>query len=78
MSEEVAAERLRVFFERIESLKEEQASLTADIREVFAEAKSAGFDTKIMREVLKLRAMDPADRQEMEALVETYKRAVGL
>ena len=74
----IAADRLRAFLERIERLEEEKAALTADIREVFAEAKAVGFDTKIMRQVLKLRKMETADRQEQEHLLELYKRAVGI
>ncbi len=74
----VAAERLRSFIERIERLEEEKAALAQDIREVYSEAKSAGFDTKIMRQVVRLRKMDAADRQEQEALLDVYKQAVGL
>jgi uncharacterized protein (UPF0335 family) len=74
----IAAERLRSFIERIERLEEEKAALSADIREVFAEAKSTGFDTKIMRQVIKLRKMEVDDRQEQEHLLDLYKRAVGL
>ncbi|MEX0759127.1 MAG: DUF2312 domain-containing protein [Tistlia sp.] len=74
----VAAERLRSFIERIERLEEEKAALANDVREVYAEAKSAGFDTKIMRQVIKLRKMDQNDRQEQEALLDLYKAAVGL
>lgn len=74
----VAAERLRSFIERIERLEEEKAALANDVREVYSEAKSAGFDTKIMRQVIKLRKMDQDDRQEQAALLELYKAAVGL
>lgn len=74
----IAADRLRSFLERIERLEEEKAALSADLREVFAEAKGTGFDTKVMRQVLKLRKMDRDDRQEQEHLLELYKRAVGL
>ena len=74
----VAAERLRSFIERIERLEEEKAALASDVREVYSEAKSAGFDTKIMRQVIKLRKMDQNDRQEQAALLELYKAAVGL
>lgn len=74
----VAAERLRSFIERIERLEEEKAALANDVREVYSEAKSAGFDTKIMRQVIKLRKMDQNDRQEQEALLDLYKAAVGL
>ncbi|SMF82001.1 Uncharacterized conserved protein, UPF0335 family [Tistlia consotensis] len=74
----VAAERLRTFVERIERLEEEKAALANDVREVYSEAKAAGFDTKIMRQVIKLRKMDQSDRQEQEALLDLYKAAVGL
>jgi uncharacterized protein (UPF0335 family) len=74
----VAVERLRSFVERIERLEEERAALGADIREVFAEAKGTGFDTKVMRQVIKLRKMEAADRQEQDHLLELYKRALGL
>lgn len=74
----VAVERLRSFVERIERLEEERAALGADIREVYAEAKGNGFDTKVMRQVIKLRKMDASDRQEQDHLLELYKRALGL
>ncbi len=74
----IAADRLRSFLERVERLEDEKAALTADVREVYAEAKAVGFDTKIMRQVLKLRKMDLADRQEQAHLLELYKRAVGI
>lgn len=74
----VAGERLKSFIERIERLEEEKAALAADVREVYSEAKSAGFDTKIMRQVVRLRRMDSADRQEQEALLDIYKQAIGL
>jgi uncharacterized protein (UPF0335 family) len=74
----IAGERLRSFIERIERLEEEKAALASDIREVFSEAKSAGFDTKIMRQLLRLRKLDSAERQEQEALLDLYKQAIGL
>jgi uncharacterized protein (UPF0335 family) len=74
----IAAERLRAFIERIERLEEEKAALSSDIREVYAEAKGNGFDTKIMRQVIKLRKMDTAERQEQESLLDLYKQAIGL
>jgi len=74
----IGAERLRSFVERIERLEEEKAALTADIREVYAEAKGNGFDTKVMRQIIRLRKMETADRQEQEALLDLYKRAIGL
>lgn len=74
----IAVERLRSFIERIERLEEERTALGADIREVYAEAKGTGFDTKIMRQVIKLRKMDQSDRQEEEHLLDLYKQALGL
>jgi uncharacterized protein (UPF0335 family) len=74
----VAGEHLRSFIQRIERLEEEKKTISEDIREVFAEAKSNGFDPKIMRQVLKLRRMETADRQEQEALLETYLAALGM
>ncbi len=74
----IGAARLKSFVERIERLEEEKAALAADIREVYAEAKGNGFDTKVMRQVIRLRKMDSGDRQEQEALLDLYKRALGL
>lgn len=74
----IAADRLRSILDRIERLEEEKAGLTADIREVYAEAKGSGFDSKVMRQIVRLRKMDSADRQEQEALLEVYRRAIGL
>tara|TARA_B100001146_G_scaffold221952_1_gene233387 strand:- start:822 stop:1067 length:246 start_codon:yes stop_codon:yes gene_type:complete len=74
----IAAERLRQLIERIERLEDEKAALAADIREIYAEAKAVGFDAKIMRQIIKLRKMDTADQQELEALIDTYKHALGM
>ena len=74
----IAAERLRQLIERIERLEDEKAALAADVREIYAEAKAVGFDAKVMRQVIKLRKMDTADQQEMEALIDTYKHALGM
>lgn len=76
--EGVAADRLRSFIERIERLEEEKSALTADIREVYSEAKGTGFDVKVLRKVIVLRAMDPSDRAEQEAILDTYMHALGL
>jgi uncharacterized protein (UPF0335 family) len=70
--------RLVSFIQRIERLMEEKAILGADIKEVFSEAKLTGFDAKTMRQVIKLRAMEPAAREEQDHLLELYRRAVGL
>lgn len=74
----VAADRLRSFIERIERLEEEKAALTADVREIYAEAKSVGFDVKVMRQVVRLRKMDTADRRELEELLDLYMGALGM
>jgi uncharacterized protein (UPF0335 family) len=74
----VAGERLKSFIERIERLEEEKRALAADIKEVYSEAKGAGFDIKTIREIIKIRRMDEADLDEREALLDTYKRALGM
>ncbi len=74
----IAAQRLRSFIERVERLEEEKAALAADIREVYAEAKGDGFDVKTMRQIVRLRKLDSADRDEQEALLDLYKSALGL
>jgi uncharacterized protein (UPF0335 family) len=74
----VAGDQLRSYIERIERLEEEKAALAADVREVFAEAKGNGFYVKIMLQVLRLRKMDGDDRAEQEALLDVYKRAIGM
>ena len=74
----IAADRLKSCIERSERLEEEKAALAADIREVYSEAKSAGFDTKVMRQVVRLRKMDSNDRQEQEVLLDVYKHSIGL
>lgn len=74
----VSGDRLKQYIERIERLEEEKAGLAEDIRDVYAEAKSAGFESKIMRQIVKLRKMDHQKRQEQEELLELYKSAIGL
>ncbi len=74
----IAADRLRSLIERIERLEEEKAAIASDIRDVFAEAKSAGFDVKIMRAIIKLRKMNAADRDEQEYLLDVYKKALDI
>jgi uncharacterized protein (UPF0335 family) len=73
-----AKEHLKSFIERVERLEEEKAALVADIREVYAEAKGQGFDTKIMRQVVRLRKLESADRQEQEAILDLYMSALGM
>ena len=70
--------RFTTFIDRIERLEEEKKELLADIREIYAEAKGQGFDTKVMRQIIKLRKMDPADRAENEFLRDEYKKLVGI
>ena len=74
----LAGDQLKSLIARIERLEEEKAALAADIREVYAEAKANGFDTKVMRQVIKLRKMDTGERHELEALVDTYLEAIGM
>jgi uncharacterized protein (UPF0335 family) len=73
-----AKDQLKSLVERIERLEEDKAALTADIREVYSEAKGQGFDTKIMRQVVRLRKLDRADRQEQEAILDLYLAALGM
>ncbi len=72
----ISAQRLKSFIERIERLEEEKKNLGTDLKEVYSEAKSGGFDTKIMRQVVRMRKIDKADRQEQEALFQIYWDAV--
>ncbi|MFA5592639.1 MAG: DUF2312 domain-containing protein [Micavibrio sp.] len=74
----VSGQRLKAFIERIERLEEEKAALAEDIKDIFAESKAVGFDTKTMRKVIRLRKMDREKRQEEEELLELYKAAIGL
>ena len=73
----VAVDRLRSFIERVERLEEEKQTIMADQKEVYAEAKGEGYDTKILRQVIRIRKMDRADRQEQEALLDLYLSALG-
>lgn len=70
--------RLTSLIEKIEKLNEEKEGVSSDIRDIFAEAKAAGFDVKIMRQIIKLRKMNAADRDEQEFLIETYRKALGI
>jgi uncharacterized protein (UPF0335 family) len=69
--------RLKSFIERIERLEEDKAAIMADLKEIFGEAKGEGFDTKIMRKVVRLRKQDKAKRQEEEAILDLYLSAIG-
>lgn len=73
-----SAEQLRQYIERVERLEDEKRSLMADIKDVYAEAKGTGFEPKIMRQIVKMRAMDRDLLNEQDALLSTYRQAVGL
>lgn len=74
----VSGAQLKQYIERVERLEEDKATLANDIREVFAEAKSNGFDTKIMRQVLRIRKMDHQERSEQEEVLTLYLHALGM
>jgi len=74
----IAADELRLLIERIERLEEEKKAIADDVRDVYAEAKARGYDAKTMRTIVRLRKMETHDRQEAEALLDTYKAALGL
>jgi uncharacterized protein (UPF0335 family) len=74
----VAKDHLKAFVERIERLEEEKKALADDIRDVYAEAKANGFDTKALRTVVRLRKLDVEERKEQEAILETYLQALGM
>ncbi|MBD47071.1 MAG: DUF2312 domain-containing protein [Rhodospirillales bacterium] len=74
----IARERLKSFIERIENLEEEKSALTADIREIYSEAKGIGLDIKTLRQIVRLRKLDSSDRQQQEELLDLYKNALGM
>jgi uncharacterized protein (UPF0335 family) len=74
----LAVDQLRSIIERVEKLSEEKDAIAADIRDVFAEARGNGFDVKALRTIIKLRKLDVAERDEQEAVVDTYRRALGM
>jgi len=74
----IAADELRLLIERIERLEEEKKAMADDIRDVYAEAKARGYDAKAMRAVVRLRKMETNARQEAEAILDTYKAALGM
>ena len=78
MSDTVAADQLRLFIERIERLEEEKKGMADDIRDVYSEAKGQGYDSKTMRAIVRLRKMEKNARDAAEALLDTYKAALGL
>jgi uncharacterized protein (UPF0335 family) len=74
----IAGERLRSLVDRIERLEEEKKALTDDIKDVYTEAKSAGFDVKVLRQLIRLRRQQPAEIEEQETLLDLYRRALGM
>jgi uncharacterized protein (UPF0335 family) len=74
----VAGERLRRLVERIERLEEERKALSSDIKDIFIEAKSAGFDVKVLRQLIRIRKQEPAEIEEQETLLDVYRRAIGM
>lgn len=78
MSENIAADQLRLLIERVERLEEEKKGISDDIKDVYLEAKATGYDVKTMRTIVRLRKMERHARQEAEALLETYKAALGI
>ena len=74
----ISADRLKSFVERIEKLDEERKAISDDMRDVYSEAKGVGYDVKTMRKIVSLRKMDAADRDEQDALLDTYKHALGM
>lgn len=74
----VAQDQLRSIVERIERLEEEKAAIANDIKEVYAESKAAGFDTKTLRQVVRIRKIEKAERQEQEAILELYMSVLGM
>jgi uncharacterized protein (UPF0335 family) len=77
-SDSVAQDQIRAFIERIERLEEEKQAIADDIKEVYAEAKGNGFDTKVLRQIIRIRKQDHAERMEQEALLELYMAALGM
>ena len=74
----IAADRLRSIIERIERLDEERKGLADNIKDIFAEAKSAGFDVKVVRQIISIRKKEPAEVEEQETLLDLYRRALGM
>ena len=77
-SDSVAQDQIRAFIERIERMEEEKQAIADDIKEIYAEAKGNGFDTKVLRHVIRIRKQDAAERLEQEALLELYMAALGM
>jgi uncharacterized protein (UPF0335 family) len=77
-SDSVAQDQIRAFIERIERMEEEKKAIADDIKEIYAEAKGNGFDTKVLRQIVRIRKQDHAERMEQEALLELYMAALGM
>lgn len=78
MSEQVSADELRLLIERIETLEAEKQGIADDVKDTYSEAKSRGYDTKIMRQIVRLRKMEAHARQEADLILETYRTALGI
>ncbi|MCB8879173.1 DUF2312 domain-containing protein [Acidisoma cellulosilytica] len=74
----IAADRLRSIIERIERLEEERKALSSDIKDIYAEAKSAGFDVAVLRQLIRIRKQEPNEVEEQETLLDVYRRALGM
>lgn len=74
----IAGERLRSIVDRIERLEEERKALGSDIKDIYSEAKSAGFDVKVLRQLIRIRKQEPAEIEEQETLLDVYRRAIGM
>ncbi len=74
----IAADCLRSIIERVERLEEERKALSGDIKDIFTEAKSAGFDVKVLRQIIRIRKQEPAEVEEQETLLDVYRRALGM
>ncbi len=74
----IAADRLRSIVDRIERLEEERKALGNDIKDIYSEAKSAGFDVKVLRQLIRIRKQEPAEVEEIETLLDVYRRALGM
>lgn len=74
----IQADRLRSIVDRIERMEEERKALSSDIKDIYAEAKSAGFDVKVLRQLIRIRKMEPAEVDELETLLDVYRRALGM
>ena len=77
-SDSVAQDQIRAFIERIERMEEEKRAIADDIKEIYAEAKGNGFDTKVLRQIIRIRKQDASERAEQEALLELYMAALGM